>query len=160
MIKNKHIHLPGLPFGIAITLFITILLLIGITVFALLNFSAAPPYPDNDPVVAEQSFGFYVGLVNTSIRFLTTLIGILVAALFLTIILLGIQMYLWSKDRRKLADWQNSGLVVERLEFLSGNRLRLNGMELELNRAQLNTLHELVKKRIAGEPLHQRTAGG
>ena len=63
-------------------------------------------------------------------------------------------MYSWSRDKRRLALWREQGLVIERLEFLSGNRLRLNQMELELNRAQMQTLRELVTKRQADLPLH------
>lgn len=156
MIKLKQPLIAGsnLPFGIAITIFVSILLLIGIAVYAILTFSVIPAYPETSPIVEEQSFEEYVWLVNTAVQFLTSMVGILVLALFLTIILLGVQMFLWSKDRRKLAEWQNSGLVVERLEFLSGNRLRLNGTEIELNRAQFNTLRELIDKRMEGQTLH------
>jgi DNA-binding response OmpR family regulator len=63
-------------------------------------------------------------------------------------------MYSWSQDKRKLALWREHGLVIERLEFLAGNRLRLNNIELELNRAQMQTLRELATKRLADEPLH------
>ena len=144
----------GLPLGIAVTIFVSIVLLVSIAVFAILTFSAAPNYPDTGAIVEEESFGEYVGLVNTAIQFLTTVIGILIAALLLTIILLGVQMFLWAQDRRKLADWQHSGLVIERLEFMSGNRLRINSTEIELNRAQYQTLKELINKRLSGEPLH------
>ena len=143
-----------LPLGISITILVSIVLLVSVAIFALLTFSAAPEYPDSGAIVEEQSFEVYVGLVNTAIQFLTTVIGILIAALLLTIILLGAQLFLWAKDRRKLADWQHSGLVVERLEFMPGNRLRINSTEIELNRAQYHTLKELINKRIAGEPLH------
>ncbi|MGB0845648.1 MAG: hypothetical protein ACPGSM_02940 [Thiolinea sp.] len=143
-----------LPLGIALTILISIVLLVSVAVFGILTFSAAPNYPDTGAIVEEQSFEVYVGLVNTAIQFLTTVIGILIAALLLTIVLLGVQMFLWAKDRRKLSDWQHSGLVVERLEFIPGNRLRINSTEIELNRAQYHTFKELINKRIEGEPLH------
>ncbi len=143
-----------LPLGISITILVSIVLLVSVAIFALLTFGAAPDYPDSGAIVEEQSFEIYVGLVNTVIAFLTTVIGILIAALLLIIILLGAQLFLWAKDRRKLTDWQHSGLVVERLEFMSGNRLRINSTEIELNRAQYHTLKELINKRIAGDPLH------
>lgn len=157
MIKSKFLKfqdVPNLSFGIAISIFLSIVLLIGVAVFAIVTFSAIPETPDTSPIVAEQSFEHYVWLVNRALQFLTTVTGILIAALLLTIILLGIQMFLWSKDRRKLADWQNNGLVVERLEFLSGERLKINGLEIELNRAQYSTLKELINKRLQGETLH------
>ncbi len=150
----KFQGIPNLPFGIAITIFLSIILLTGVAIFGILTFSAIPAAPDTSPVVAEQSFEQYVWLVNRALQFLTTVTGILIAALLLTVILLGIQMFLWSKDRRKLADWQNSGLVVERLELLSGNRLKINGLEIELNRAQYGTLKQLINKRMQGENLH------
>lgn len=145
---------PDLSFGIAVSIFLSIILLIGVAVFGIVTFSAIPETPDTSSVVAEQSFENYVWLVNRALQFLTTVTGILIAALLLTIILLGIQMFLWNKDRRKLADWQNNGLVVERLEFLSGERLKINGLEIELNRAQYSTLKELINKRLQGETLH------
>lgn len=143
-----------LPFAIVLLMLLAVMVLIGLTVVAMLNFPTHPAYPDSAAIIEEQSFGPYVGLVNNITEFLTTIIGILIVALLLTVGLLGAQMYLWNKDRRRLSNWQNSGLVIERLEFLSGNRLRLNGTEIELNRAQYTTLTELVTKRLAGEPLH------
>lgn len=161
MIRSKLLNkffnapeVPNLSFGIALTIFLSILLLIGVAVFAIMTFLAIPATPDTSPIVAEESFEHYVWLVNRALQFLTTITGILVAALLLTIVLLGIQMYLWGRDRRKLADWQNNGLVVERLEFLAGERLKINGMEIELNRAQYATLKELIGKRMQGETLH------
>ncbi len=157
MIKSKFLKFPDIPnlsFGIAITIFLSIVLLIGVAIFAIVTFSAIPETPDASPIVAEQSFEHYVWLVNRGLQFLTTVTGILIAALLLTIVLLGVQMFLWSKDRKKLADWQNSGLVVERLEFMSGHRLKINGLEIELNRAQYSTFKELINKRMQGETLH------
>ena len=144
----------GLPLGISITILVSIILLISVAIFALVTIGDTPDYPDSGIIVEEQSFEEYVGLVNTVIQFLTTVIGILIAALLLTLILLGAQLFLWSKDRRKLTDWQHSGLVIDRLEFMSGNRLRINSTEIELNRAQYHTLKELIDKRLIGEPLH------
>lgn len=147
-------EIPNLSFGIAVTIFLSIILLISIAVYGIVTFSAIPASPDASPIVEEESFEHYVWLVNRALQFLTTVTGILIAALLLTIVLLGIQMYLWNRDRRKLAAWQNSGLVVEKLEFLAGNRLKLNGVEIELNKAQFKTLKELIDKRLEGETLH------
>ena len=102
----------GLPLGISITILVSIILLISVAIFALIIIGDTPDYPDSGIIVEEQSFEEYVGLVNTVIQFLTTVIGILIAALLLTLILLGAQLFLWSKDRRKLTDWQHSGLVL------------------------------------------------
>lgn len=157
MIKSKNtkqINRSFLSFGVAVAIFIAIIVLIGIAVFAVLTFPGSPIYPDRGSVTGEQSFGIYVGLVNNTIQFLTTVVGILITALSLTVILLGIQIFLWNKDRQRLAEWQSRGLVIERLEFLSGNRLRLNGTEIELNRTQYATLQELIEKREQGETLH------
>lgn len=155
--QHKSFNLPHssrLPFGIAVTIFISIILLIALAVFAISTFSAAPSYPDTGEIVEEQSFAEYVGLVNTAIQFLTTIIGVLITSLLLMIILLGAQMYLWRKDRQRLDKWQSMGLVIERLEFLSGNRLRINSTEIQLNRAQYTTFNELINSRLKGETLH------
>ncbi len=156
--KNKLTRVLGHPyfsFGIAAVLLIAIVLLVAFASFALLNFSvAAPTYPEASAIVEEQSFGEYVGLVELTFEFLSKVIGVLIAALILTIGLFASQMYIWAQDKRKLARWQETGLVVERLEFRSGNRLRVNNIEIELNRAQFTTLKELVNKRKTGETLH------
>lgn len=139
---------------IALILLVSIIALVGLAVFSMLHFSAAPLYPAGSAITEEQSFEEYVRLVSLTFEFMTTLIGVLIAALVLTLVLFGVQMYSWSQDKRRLALWRESGLVVERLEFLAGDRLRLNNLELELNRAQMQTLRELVTKRQADLPLH------
>lgn len=157
MIKSKlNRYRTGtrLPFGIAVTIFISVILLIAVAIFAILTFSTALDYPEAGSIVEEKSFGEYVGLVNTAIQFLTTIIGILIVALVLMIVLSGAQMLLWNRDRHRLARWQSKGLVIEKLEFLSGNRLRINSTEIELNRAQFSTLQALINKRIESDVLH------
>ena len=139
---------------IALVLVVSIMILVSLAVFAMLNFSAVPTYPDNTAIIEERSFEEYVRLVTLSFQFMTTIIGILIAALVLTLMLFGVQMYSWSQDKRRLAQYRAAGFVVERLEFLTGDRLRLNNLELELNRAQMQTLKELVLKRQAALPLH------
>lgn len=139
---------------IALILLLSIIALVGLAVFSMLHFSAAPLYPATSSITEEQSFEEYVRLVSLTFEFMTTLIGVLIAALVLTLILFGVQMYSWSQDKRRLALLRDQGFIVERLEFLSGNRLRLNNLELELNRAQMQTLRELVAKRQAELPLH------
>lgn len=139
---------------IALILLVSIIALVGLAIFSMFNFSAAPLYPAGAAITEEQSFEEYVRLVSLTFEFMTTLIGVLIAALVLILILFGIQMYSWSQDKRRLALWRETGLVVERLEFLAGDRLRLNNLELELNRAQMQTLRELVSKRQADLSLH------
>ncbi|TXH71177.1 MAG: hypothetical protein E6Q83_02950 [Thiothrix sp.] len=155
--KNKFSKLFGHSYFslvIALILLVSITALVGIAIFSLLNFSASPLYPAGSAITEEQSFEEYVRFVSLTFEFMTTLIGLLIAALVLTLILFAVQMYAWSRDKRRLALWREQGLVVERLEFLTGNRLRLNQLELELNRAQMQTLRELVIKRQAELPLH------
>lgn len=139
---------------IALVLLLSIIALVGLAVFSMFNFSAAPLYPASSAITEEQSFEEYVRLVSLTFEFMTTLIGVLIAALVLTLMLFGVQMYSWSQDKRRLALWREHGLVVEHLEFLAGDRIRLNNMELELNRAQMQTLRELVNKRQVDLPLH------
>lgn len=139
---------------IALILLVSIIALVSLAVFSMFHFSAAPPYPAASAITEEQSFEEYVRMVSLTFEFMTTLIGVLIAALVLTLLLFAVQMYSWSQDKRRLALWREHGLVIERLEFLAGNRLRLNNIELELNRAQMQTLRELATKRLADEPLH------
>ena len=142
------------PYWVAGSLLLLIILL-GISAsFALLSFPDVLTYPVSGNVVTEACFGPYVELVNTFTQFMTTLVGILVGALLLTLALLTTQVYLWNKDRKRLNDWKHNGLVIEQMEFLSGNRLRLNSTEIELNRAQYMTLRLLAEKRTHGESLH------
>ena len=151
---KKLLNLPGLPFSINLFILCAVMVLVTSAAFALINFPETPNYPDASTIVEEKSFEHYVGLVNTFTRFLTTIVGILIFALLLTLLLLGTQLYLWSRDRRRLTEWQHAGLMIERIEFLSGNRLRLNSTEIELNRAQYGTLRLLIERRLQGESLH------
>lgn len=127
---HKIIAHPRFAYVMAVLLLGTVTLLIALAGFALTGSSVAPPYPDASKIVEEQSFGEYIGLVELTFDFLTKVIGVLIAALLLIIVLLGVQLYLWNQDRRKLTKWRETGLVVERIEFLAGNRLRINNIEL------------------------------
>jgi hypothetical protein len=68
-------------------------------------------------------------------------------------------MYMWSRDRKKLNLWKEAGFLCERLEFLPANRIKINNIELELNKTQIDTLHMLVTQRLQGKLLHSLDMG-
>ena len=68
-------------------------------------------------------------------------------------------MLSWQKDRRKLEQWRETGFMCERLEFLPANRLKLNNIELDLNKTQIENLKKLANQRKAGKTLHALDIG-
>lgn len=96
---------------------------------------------------------------SQSFELMKTTIFILILTLLLTLILLGAQMYMWTCDRKKLVRWKESGFLCENLKFLSGNRIKLNSIELELNKTQVENLKKLASKRVEGKPLHSLDIG-
>lgn len=44
--------------------------------------------------------------------------------------------------------------MYERLEFLDGSRLRIDHIEIEINKAQFQTLLDLARKRLEDPSLH------
>lgn len=111
-------------------------------------------------VTEEQSFVFYVNNVNFSNKFMTTVIGMLVAELIIVLILLRSLLKSWEIDRIKISTWRDTGFACERIEFLSGNRVRINNTELILNQAQSTILKQLIESRIKGEALHTADING
>lgn len=97
--------------------------------------------------------------INRYFTLLTTIIGILFITIILLLMLLGFQMFSWQKDRRKLEQWRETGFMCERLEFLPANRLKLNNIELDLNKTQIENLKKLANQRKAGKPLHSLDIG-
>jgi len=89
----------------------------------------------------------------------TTLIGILIGTLLLLLGTLIYQMHLRTLDLKKIDQWRESGFLCERLEFLPANRIKLNNLELELNKAQIENLKKLAHHRIIGKPLHSVDMG-
>lgn len=97
--------------------------------------------------------------IDRSFTLLTTMLGILVVTIILLLMLLGFQMLSWQKDRRKLEQWRETGFMCERLEFLPANRLKLNNIELDLNKTQIENLKKLAAHRKEGKPLHSLDIG-
>jgi len=89
----------------------------------------------------------------------TTIIGILMGTLLLLLGTLIYQMYLRTLDLKKIDQWRESGFLCERLEFLPANRIKLNNLELELNKVQIENLKKLAHHRIIGKPLHSVDMG-
>lgn len=96
----------------------------------------------------------YEAATQGTINLLGTVISILSILLLSVLAVFLMQMRVWNLDKRKLNKWQEQGIIYERLEFLSGNRLRIDNIEIEVNKAQMQTLMELVKSRVDGNPLH------
>lgn len=78
----------------------------------------------------------------------------LIILLFFLLLISLVHLSLWRQDKKKLALFREKGITYERIEFLSGGRLKIDSIEIELNKAQLKTMLELVKKRAENLPLH------
>ena len=94
-----------------------------------------------------------------SLKSTRQIMNFLMGALVLTLILLLAQTFLWNRDRKKLELWRESGFLCERLEFLPANRLRLNNIEIELNKTQIDNLLKIAKSRKKGKPIHTLDIG-
>lgn len=141
---------------------LSVTVIIGLGIYAMSAFLPPIQYPNADDLEAnllKHAYGQYLTYVNTSFRFLSTVIAILLATIIILLVLLALQMYAWHKDRERLLKWKESGFLCELLEILPGNRLRLNNIEIQLNRAQLETLCQLVQKRLDNMPLHALDMG-
>lgn len=108
----------------------------------------------NDSDVGREAFAAYVRENDRKEAFLLISMSALLIILFLILIISLVQMYAWMMDKKKISIWRKNGIIYERIEFLPGNRLRIDNIEIEMNKAQMQTLTNLVKKRIEGYPLH------
>jgi len=107
----------------------------------------------------EQVLNLYDGYVSKTLVLYTTIIGVLMGTLLILLGTLIYQMYLRSLDLKKIDLWRESGFLCERLEFLPANRIKLNNLELELNKTQIENLKKLAHHRIIGKPLHSVDMG-
>lgn len=135
---------------------------ITMIVLAAYAFFQSPPTfrSFGNEIIEEQSFTHYVNHVNFTTAFLTTIIGMLVAELIVVLFLLWRLLKSWQADRDQIGAWRDIGFACERIEFLSGNRIRINNTELILNQAQLMVLKQLIESRIKGEALHTADIAG
>ena len=117
-----------------------------------------PTLDKNDDIVLSL-LQEYVKYTNHSFELMKNLLLALVVILMLILILVVSQMYMWSRDRKKLNHWKESGFLCERLELLPANRIKINNIELELNKAQIDTLNMLVTQRLRGKLLHSLDMG-
>ena len=101
----------------------------------------------------------YIQMNAESFELMKSTIFILFVTLLLTLILLSAQMYMWACDRKRLIKWKKSGFLCENLEFLPANRVKLNNIELELNKTQIENLRKLADRRREGKPLHSLDIG-
>ncbi len=107
----------------------------------------------------SQAISSIITFANMNVTLYTTLIGILMGTLLLLLGTLIYQMHLRTLDLKKIDQWRESGFLCERLEFLPANRIKLNNLELELNKAQIENLKKLAHHRIIGKPLHSVDMG-
>lgn len=96
----------------------------------------------------------YAELTRSVIETKNTALIILSLSLFSALILLGLQFYFWAKDRRRLVKWKKAGFLCQSLEFLPANRVKINNVELAINKTQISTLKMLAQQREKGKPLH------
>lgn len=127
------------------------------TVFnTLLSEWASKPTP---PELATDLASVAYAMGNKMLIVFSSAIGVLFATIILLLLILGYQLYLRSQDLKKLDLWRESGFLCERLEFLPANRVKLNNLELELNKTQIDNLQKLAHHRVLGKPLHSLDMG-
>lgn len=157
-----HMKLKGKPafFYIPIILlWVFSCLLIGISFYAMSitinipDFETSNP-TDNISIALNTTITSFGNVFDIIIPFMTGVIGILTIGLLLSIIIIGLLLYFWEKDRKKMILWKEIGFSCERLEFLQGNRIKLNHTELLLNKSQYLTMQKLINSRMSGEALH------
>lgn len=120
--------------------------------------SMSSPTSENDENIVNL-LNKYIDYASTSFLYMQHTLLLLTGTLIFTLILIGAQMYMWLLDRRKLKRWKRSGFFCDHLEFLSANRIRINDIELELNKAQIDTLNLLTQQRLSNELLHNLEIG-
>ena len=125
----------------------------------LLFWERAPLENPASDSLAAQALSLYDGFASKTQTLFTILIGILMGTLLLLLGTLIYQMHLRTLDLKKIDQWRESGFLCERLEFLPANRIKLNNLELELNKAQIENLKKLAHHRIIGKPLHSVDMG-
>lgn len=102
----------------------------------------------------QYNYSAYVALNEETWDFTKKVIILLILSIIVMISLFSAVLYNWLLDRKKLTIWYRSGFACERLEFLDGNRVRLNSTEIILNKTQLETLKKLALSRVEKEALH------
>ncbi|MCK5901760.1 MAG: hypothetical protein KAG28_01310 [Cocleimonas sp.] len=107
-----------------------------------------------------QFLSFHTNIDAQYHGLMQNIILVLLSTLILSLFLMIYQMHQWNKDRKKLDKWRQSGFFCEHLEFLPANRIKLNNIELELNKTQIDNLKRLAESRLDGIPLHALDIGG
>lgn len=166
---------PYLLWGITTLVIVAVIVILALTIFALQSLPSAS-FDENPHLQKLQSTlfqqdaevyrdGFSILLTQFStyasqtLTLVTLIIGILMATIILLLILSVSQVYMWNRDRKLLEVWREAGFMCERLEFLPANRLKLNNIELELNKTQIENLKKLARHRTENKPLHSLDIG-
>ncbi len=146
--------------GWLIVLSVIVIMGLGLYAFFMYPLQHSPPDPgESFDQYSLQLYQAYIAQNSLTFRFMSTAMGILMATLIFVLILLALQMYAWHADRKRLLAWRENGFLCERLEFLPGNRIRLNNIEIQLNRTQQENFRQLVLKRLHHLPLHALDIG-
>ena len=139
-------------------------ILVGVSFYAMSITVNVPSFEVDDPtdnvaIALTTSLAGFENVFNFIMPLMSAILGILTIGLLISTVTIGILLYLWAKDRKKMAAWKEIGFACDRIEFLQSNRIKLNHTELLLNKSQYCTLQKLVKSRIQGEALHSIDLG-
>lgn len=133
--------------------------LAGISFYAMSRSVGVPDFQANNPsdtmaVALSGAFASFENVFNFLMPFMAAVLGLLTIGLLVSSFMLWVVLYFWNQDKKKMIVWQEVGFACERLEFLEGNRVRMNHTELILNKSQYLTMQKLVSSRMEGEALH------
>lgn len=157
--QSKHIDKLSM-FNITIALlWLFSCILVGASFYAMSITVSVPNFEVNDPtdniaITLTTALAGFENVFNFIMPLMSTILGILTIGLLISTVTIGVLLYLWGKDRKKMAAWKEIGFACDRLEFLQSNRIRLNHTELLLNKSQYCTLQKLVRSRMQGKALH------
>lgn len=162
--QHLMLWLVGVPVAILVflTLIWTIYILQGWQVESVIQKSQILVSLGKEPIPPEIESELATAVYSLGLKAIVvfiTIFSVLFATIILLLLILGYQMYLRGQDLKKLDSWRESGFFCERLEFLPANRVKLNNIELELNKTQIENLQKLAHHRIKGKPLHSLDMG-
>ncbi|MBK8453623.1 MAG: hypothetical protein WAQ53_13525 [Thiofilum sp.] len=148
------------PFWVSSFLLISVLLCIFTAIIALYQVISIGQHSPQESIVKPNgnfslySLEAYINENTVKEDILITTISILLIVIVLLLVIVMAQLYLWSLDKNKLTNFKESGIVFERLELLEGNRVRVDNVEISLNKSQMQTLSQLIKSSKEGRLLH------
>lgn len=148
------------PFWVSSLLLVSVLLCIFTAMIALYQVTSIDQHSPQESIVKPNgnfslySLEAYINENTVKEDILITTISILLIVTVLLLVIVIAQLYLWSLDKNKLTSFKESGILFERLELLEGNRVRVDNVEISLNKSQMQTLSQLIKSSKEGRLLH------